>query len=90
MKSGDWAHMFEPSNGHFSMCVEVIFSLSCLNWFSFKVDSILCQDKIFLDLNLSNSSMVFGKMFFVFVSSGKIFGMFVDFTGLCDNFERGV
>ena len=63
MKSGDWAHMFEPFNGYLSMCVEVIFSLSCLNWFSFKVDSILCRGKIFLDLNLSNSSMVFGNIF---------------------------
>ena len=74
MKSGDWAHMFEPSNGHFSMCVEVIFSLSCLNWFSFKVDLILCRENICFDLNLSSSSVVFGKYYLYSFPVGKYFG----------------
>ena len=39
----------------------MMFSSPCLNWFSFKTDSILCQEKVFLDLNLSSSSVVFGK-----------------------------
>ena len=43
----------------------------------------------YFDLNLSSSSVVFGGKK-SFASSGKVFGVFVDFSDLCDEFEGWV
>ena len=69
-----------------SLRVAMIFPFLCLNWFSFKADSMLWWEKICLDLNLSNSSVVL-ENFFVVLSTGKSSVMFLDFTDLCDEFE---
>ena len=51
----------------------MMFSSPCLNWFSFKVDSNLCRDNIFFDLNLSKSSLVFKRYFLYSFTVGKSF-----------------
>ena len=57
-----------------SQRVAIIFSLPCLNWLSFREDSILCLAKIFFDLNRSSSSVVFGKCFLYSFPVGKSLG----------------
>ena len=54
--------------------VDMIFSSPCLNWLSFRADSILCLMKNFLDLNLSSSSVVFGKCLLYSFPLGNFLG----------------
>ena len=54
--------------------VAIIFSLQCLNWLSFRADSILCLAKIYFDLNRSRSSVVFGKYVLYSFPVGKYLG----------------
>ena len=54
------SHMIHAQD---SRRVAMMLSSPCLNWLSFRADSILCLVKKFLDLNLSSSSVVIGKCF---------------------------
>ena len=48
-------------------------SSPCLNWFSVRTNSMLCYENIFVDLNLSRSSVVFGKYVLYSLPVGKYF-----------------
>ena len=68
------SHSYHLIYAHESRRSTMIFSSPCLNWFSVSADSILCWEYMFFYLDMSRSSVIFGKCFFYSLPVGKYSG----------------